>query len=208
MIIISHRGYWLTATEKNTEVAFRRSFDLNFGTETDVRDLNGKLVISHDMASGDAMSLDYFLEILDKRPLPLAINIKSDGISEILNKTMAAHDTVDWFVFDMSVPDMRSHLAIGNPVFTRMSEVEQNPVWLERASGVWLDSFNSEWYNMDQIVSLLANGKRVCVVSPELHGRNHLELWNELLKISNHKELLLCTDLPEEARDFFGGYND
>ena len=39
MIIISHRGYWKDAAEKNRPVAFARSFDLGYGTETDVREM-------------------------------------------------------------------------------------------------------------------------------------------------------------------------
>ena len=39
MQVISHRGYWKAASEKNTQTAFKRSFSLGYGTETDVRDL-------------------------------------------------------------------------------------------------------------------------------------------------------------------------
>lgn len=35
MRIIAHRGYWFSAQEKNTEVAFYRAFSMGFGTETD-----------------------------------------------------------------------------------------------------------------------------------------------------------------------------
>ncbi len=52
MIILSHRGYWKSEEERNQEVAFHRSFDLGYGTETDIRDIQGKLVISHDMPQG------------------------------------------------------------------------------------------------------------------------------------------------------------
>ena len=38
MEIISHRGYWKNVEEKNSSKAFKNSFDLNFGTETDLRD--------------------------------------------------------------------------------------------------------------------------------------------------------------------------
>jgi hypothetical protein len=41
MQILSHRGYWQHPSEKNTEAAFRRSFLLGYGTETDIRDRDG-----------------------------------------------------------------------------------------------------------------------------------------------------------------------
>ncbi|MEL6681407.1 MAG: hypothetical protein AAFQ09_02035, partial [Pseudomonadota bacterium] len=58
MIVISHRGYWKTAEEKNTKTAFERSFSLGYGTETDFRDLDRQLVIAHDPPQAGAMPAD------------------------------------------------------------------------------------------------------------------------------------------------------
>jgi len=203
MITISHRGFWKTPEEKNQEVAFHRSFDEGFGTETDIRDLAGKLVISHDIPTGGELRLEHLLTILGDRNLPLAINIKADGLVKPLVEAMKP--VKDWFVFDMSVPDMRGYLAAGVPVFTRMSEVERQPVWLEQSAGVWLDGFEGIWYDNALIESLIQQGKRVCVVSNELHKKEHLPLWKQLLPLAHHDLLLLCTDLPTEAEDFFKG---
>ena len=76
MKILSHRGYWNNLTEKNSKSAFRRSFQLGFGTETDVRDLNGELVISHDMPIFDEATLPFynFLSIYSNK-----INKNDDG---------------------------------------------------------------------------------------------------------------------------------
>lgn len=207
MKILSHRGYWREPAEKNGVIAFRRTFELGFGTETDVRDLNGRLVISHDPATEGAMPLSTFLELSKAHgsPLPLAINVKSDGLAALLRQEMNAHGVLDWFVFDMSIPDMRWHLKESNPVFTRMSEVERSPAWLDEASGVWLDAFENHWYDIEVPKDLLAMGKQVCVVSPELHRRPHLPYWEWLKKhgLHQHQAMLLCTDFPEEARSFF-----
>lgn len=202
MKVLSHRGYWKTATEKNTLVAFERSFGLGFGTETDVRDLAGKLVISHDMPGSDAMPLDTFLDLLTDPGMPLAMNIKADGLATDLARHFASRG-LDWFVFDMSVPDLRMHLNAGNPVFVRMSEVERDPAWLEEAQGVWLDAFGSEWYDVALIRDLLDSGKRVCIVSPELHRRDHGPLWDMLLPLAGRAGLMLCTDFPELAQSKF-----
>ena len=79
MIIISHRGYWKEPAEKNQPVAFHRSFDLGFGTETDLRDNTGQLVIAHDMPRGDEPTLDQMLDILGPRDLPLAAQAVLDA---------------------------------------------------------------------------------------------------------------------------------
>jgi hypothetical protein len=58
MQILSHRRYWKMDSEKNTKIAFERSFSLGFGTETDLmRDFGRKIVISHDMPRGGKMTL-------------------------------------------------------------------------------------------------------------------------------------------------------
>ena len=202
MNIISHRGYWKNQNEKNSKIAFQRSFELGFGTETDVRDLDGELVISHDMPTRSAMNITDLLSLTEGK-LPLALNIKSDGLAEAVRQAMAAYDRSSWFVFDMSIPDMRIHLKIGNPVFTRMSEVEKSPVWFDECEGVWLDHFEREWFDVDFVTGLLNTGKRVCVVSSELHQRDHSPLWMMLQPLAVFENLMLCTDMPERAQDFF-----
>ena len=203
MEIISHRGYWGDRSERNQAVAFHRSFDLGFGTETDVRDLGGQLVISHDMPTGTEMSLDALLTIMGGRNLPLAINIKADGMAAAVKEKFERAGHTNWFVFDMAVPDMRSYLQQGVATYTRLSEVEPSPAWINQAAGIWLDGFEGEWYSNAEIEALLAQGLKVCVVSPELHGRPHEPLWSRLLDLRNTAGLTLCTDLPETAQHYF-----
>lgn len=205
MKIISHRGYWQEPAEKNSEIAFRRSFNLGFGTETDVRDCKGRLVIAHDMPLGSEIELRSVLDLTRCAPLLLALNIKSDGLAAALSREMANYNRENWFVFDMSIPDMRAHLSHGNPVFTRMSEVEVEPVWLDESAGVWLDSFQGLWFDERLIMDLINKDKRVCVVSAELHGRDPMPQWQLLRPLASQERLILCTDRPEEAHDFFLG---
>ncbi len=204
MQVISHRGYWKTANEKNTRTAFARSFGLGYGTETDVRDLNGQLVISHDMPTHPVMTLSEYLADLRSFDhhggLVQALNIKSDGLAKELAVKMK-NSVQPWFVFDMSVPDMIQHIRVGNPTFARMSEYEQLPTgFLGQIKGIWLDAFVSTWYSMDVVKSILDQGLQVCIVSPELHGRaDPANLWNALRGLAEHENLILCTDLPEDA---------
>lgn len=205
MKIISHRGYWNSVNEKNTEKAFARSFLLGFGTETDVRDFNREIRVSHDMATGEELNFHTFLALASStgRSLTLALNIKADGLAKKIYQALEGYPNLDCFVFDMSVPDMRSYFDLGIPVFTRMSEVEQQPVWIERSAGVWLDGFDSEWFDISLIKNLLLMKKRVCIVSPELHGRNHLTFWALIKDFVSEQNLMLCTDYPEQAAKFF-----
>jgi glycerophosphoryl diester phosphodiesterase len=204
MIILSHRGYWKEVAEKNTAIAFDRSFDLGFGTETDVRDCGGKLVISHDMPNGNEMLFDDFLDMLKGRPLPLAINIKSDGLADLVKESIEKHRIANWFVFDMSMPDTRHHINIGNPVYARMSEVESENAWWDKVQGIWLDAFEGQWYKHDLITKLRQKGKRVCIVSPDLHKRPYHEFWQTLVPLRKDDGIMLCTDHPEKAKTLLG----
>lgn len=208
MKILSHRGYWKNPAEKNTEEAFRRSFSLGYGTETDIRDFHGELVISHDMATGKEIDCEPVLKLastesLSGSPLTIALNIKADGLATNLKQQLDRYPSLDAFVFDMSVPDMRSYLELGIPVFSRCSEVELQPVWIEQAAGVWLDGFASDWYDVTLIERLLGQGKRVCLVSSELHKRPYDALWQRIKPLAGAESLMLCTDVPEEATQFF-----
>lgn len=64
MKILCHRGYWRDKFHKNSAEAFKRSFDSGYGTETDFRDLDGTLVISHDPARCGALTVEDFFAIL------------------------------------------------------------------------------------------------------------------------------------------------
>lgn len=206
MKILSHRGYWKSVAEKNQVIAFDRSFRLGYGTETDLRDYQERLVISHDVPNGKALDFSRLLDMAshsNNQSLTLALNVKADGLADLVKTQVEHYPSLDCFVFDMSVPDMRSYFDAGIPVFTRMSEVEQQPAWLDRAQGVWLDGFESEWYDVKLIEDLLARGKRVCIVSPELHRRPHLPLWGKIAGLVDRVGLMICTDFPEDATIFF-----
>lgn len=207
MKILSHRGCWKAEAEKNTEIALNQSFSLGFGTETDVRDFNGRLVISHDIATGTEICFEKFLGLANSHdhggPVTLALNVKADGLASLIGRAIKNYNDLDCFVFDMSVPDMRDYLNQGIPAFTRMSEVEQQPAWLERCEGIWLDSFDSEWFTNSLIHNLLNRQKRVCIVSPELHRRDHLAFWKRIKPLADEPLLMLCTDFPEQALKFF-----
>lgn len=208
MKIISHRGYWKEPEEKNTLHAFHRSFALGFGTETDIRDLGGGLVISHDMPVGQEVCFSEMLDLAEanatpENPLTLALNVKADGLTQAICQQLEARNNLDCFVFDMAVPDMRAYLG-KVPVFTRISEVEPVPAWLDRSNGIWLDALDDIWYDTGKIEQLLETGKRICVVSNELHRRDYQAHWELLASVAHQKNLILCTDLPEAAAAFFG----
>ena len=90
--------------QQNSLTAFTKSFSHGFGIEFDVRDSNNEILISHDIPSGNTLKLIDFIKDDKIANNVLAVNIKSDGILEkvqkILNKV-----NCEWYFFDMSLPE-------------------------------------------------------------------------------------------------------
>ena len=200
LTILAHRGWWLKEDEKNTKTAFIRAFENGFGIETDLRDVCGKIVISHNMPKGDEISFEEVLQILDGRNLPLALNIKADGQADEIKRLLAKYNHTNYFCFDTSIPEMVYQHKVGLKVFTGISDIVPNPIMFQEAEGVWLDCFNSDWFGAEEILAIQKQGKKVCVVSPDLHKREFKQIW---VKYKNIENLMVCTDYPQDAKEFF-----
>lgn len=208
MELLAHRGWWRTREERNTPAALTAAFASGWGVETDLRDLAGRVAISHDCPAADH---DQFLDDLlaswrgHGRPGRLALNVKADGLQTLVGDALADDEVAHAFVFDASVPDERMWLRAARiPVFVRHSELEPVPTASPHyapAAGVWLDAFEGQWWDATAVRHHLDRGKQVAIVSPELHGRDHRACWDLLLDAGlwTAPGLLLCTDLPEDA---------
>jgi glycerophosphoryl diester phosphodiesterase len=205
--VLAHRGYWRVPSERNSLAAFQRAFDHGYGAEIDVRDLDGALVVSHDPPVRGALALEQVVDAYRSSGSEgvLAINIKADGLQARLADALADLGSRRWFAFDMSVPDALGYVRAGLPTFTRHSDVEPDPVLLQDAHGVWLDDFGGGWLGEEQIAAHVTAGRRVAVVSPELHGRDRHAAWQEWRSwhVWAHPGVSLCTDHPLEAQEVF-----
>ena len=202
--VIAHRGYWKTEKEKNIKIAFERAFDNGFGVETDLRDIKGEIVISHNMPQGGEMSFEELLKLLDGRDLTLALNIKADGMADEIKRLLDQYKVSNYFTFDMSIPEMVYQHKTGLKVFTGLSDIIPNPILLDKAEGVWLDCFNSDWFGEKEVKEILNQGKKVCIVSPDLHKREYKNVWERYKNVSG---IMICTDYPKEAEVYFNGKN-
>lgn len=207
--ILAHRGYWSQDVEKNSLSALKRAIDAGFGIETDFRDFKGSIVISHDPPESCILSAGAFFELYSdcNSRGRLALNIKADGLQDALMELISYADIPikNCFAFDMAVPDALGYIHKAFPSYTRLSEYELEAPFLDHADGVWVDNFTGSFAQVAAAESLLAEGKRVCIVSPELHKRDHNALWHEIAAagINKNSSFELCTDFPEAAYQFF-----
>jgi len=203
MHVISHRGYWMKPEEMNTEEAFRRSFSLGFGTETDIRDCKGRLVISHDPPNEENKLLDFcsFLSLYLEygSMLPLALNVKSDGLQDMIRDDLREYNISNYVLFDMSIPDLLATARSGLKFLTRVSDLEPQPILIDRSEGVWLDGFFTDWVDAELIRHFLSSGKKVFIVSSELHGRAPESFWENFMfpDLMSAPNLFICSDRPE-----------
>lgn len=207
MELLAHRGLWIHPSERNTLAALKRALASGFGVETDVRDRQGALVIAHDPAGDDSLPLKDFLQMYRDAGgrLPLALNIKADGLCPQIAETLTAYGVDRYFVFDMSVPDTLAYFRAGLTVFARGSEYEDPSALMPRCAGIWLDELERPWINRAVVEVYLKSGRRVSLVSPELHGRPHQPAWEMYRPLAAlyPQQLSLCTDYPQEAKAFF-----
>lgn len=208
--MLAHRGLWRDPSERNALAALERATQRGYGVETDVRDCLGKPVIAHDMPAGGETPLPVVLDLCSRTGVPLALNVKADGMAVTIRDLLKNYPNLDAFCFDMSVPQLFQYQKHEIPTFTRASEFETSPVLYDRAKGVWLDCFLTNWYAPDLIDSFLRDGKKVAIVSSELHRRCHVRLWTALREhgFDGRDDLMLCTDIPDAATEFFGGMHD
>lgn len=210
MQIIAHRGYWNETVYNNSPAALRLALENGFGFESDIRDYEGELVISHDIATERSQKaaevFQWLAEFHDK--YCFAVNIKADGVGNLLKEQLKNSHISNYFTFDMSVPQMVDYAQQGIVFFTRQSEYEREPVLYDQAAGVWIDGFEDiSWITEALMQKHIAAGKKICLVSPELHGRHYTEFWASLQSWDlDYNKVFLCTDFPEEARTTFLKY--
>ncbi|MCE0493774.1 hypothetical protein [Vibrio salinus] len=209
MEIIAHRGVWQQPHEKNSIKAFEEALSSGFGIETDIRDSNQDLVISHDIPDEHAATFSQFLKLVNEinSQVTLALNIKADGLEKKLQEYVSLQK-IPHFYFDMSIPDTLSYVRENLSYYTRFSDIEETPALYSEATGVWLDSFYSNKLNEKMLLEFLQDNKLVALVSPELHGFEHSDYWTTLKTFINHNsnfkaKIKLCTDHPHEAKRFF-----
>lgn len=208
MQILAHRGCWNDPIENNSLKAFKGSLEKGYGFESDVRDYMGRLVISHNIADASSPTAEEVFRLLAEHGdrYCFAINIKADGLKDLLKGYLEKYSIKNYFLFDMSVPQMVEFDEMRLRYFTRQSEVEPVPCMYDRAAGVWIDGFWGDgWITEELLEGHIRRGKEICIVSPDLHGRaDYRGFWERLKKYkTDFSKAMLCTDHPDEARAFF-----
>jgi hypothetical protein len=162
--IIAHR--------KNTRAELAAT-PANYGIEVDLRSEGGRLIIHHDpFAAGE--SFETWLEAY--RHGTLILNVKEEGLEARLVALMAERGIEDYFFLDQSFPFLVKWSKAGvRRCAVRVSEFESIETALTLAGKVdwvWVDCFTRFPLTREDADRLQGAGFRLCLVSPELQGRN------------------------------------
>lgn len=198
MQIYAHRGFWNGEfTLQNSKLAIKKAFELGLGVEIDLWKVLDEIYITHD---GDSREFAFyeFMDIWSTfSDMPVAFNIKTDGIANKISDEFKDFGSSNFF-FDMSFPESIKFIEADLPIAVRVSELE--PLSLKKKNNqlYWMDSFYSEWWlqNFNDVSNIF---EKSIIVSPELHGRAHMQAWNF---IQDNRPYGICTDYPLEFLDF------
>lgn len=204
MKIVCHRGHWSRKDEQNKLKACLRALQFFDGVEVDLKNKNGKIVLSHDPLKSNQETSS--LEALFKKKSPglYALNIKEDGLGLELRKLISKYQIQNYACFDLSRPEYLKYKELGLRVYDRFGDQDVLPE-NSKPDGIIFDTFHAEKF--PRFLKKLSTLPRVPVmfISPELHQQSPYEAWEGLLRLEQQtsRSFYLCTDLFEEARTFF-----
>lgn len=192
MKLISHR--------RNT-VSELIATNPKYGVEVDIRTEADQLIIHHDpFSTGEPFNvwLDAY------RHGTLILNVKEEGLESRLVPLMKSRGISDYFFLDQSFPFLIKWSDAGeHRCAVRVSEFESIETALQlagRVDWVWVDCFTRFPLNQKDAMRLKNAGFKLCLVSPELQGRDpQLEISQlaSFLKKENIFADAVCTKRPD-----------
>lgn len=193
MIIIEHR--------RNTRAQLEAT-PLHYGVEIDLRSHGDKIVLHHDpFVTGEVF--DEWIESYRHRCLIL--NVKEEGLESLLIAKMKARAIESYFFLDQSFPFLvRTARSGESRCAVRVSEFESIYTAIALSGmveWVWVDCFTRFSLTSDEALRLKQAGFKLCLVSPELQGRDSAQ--SEISAIRNcflQWDIAIdavCTKLPQ-----------
>ena len=142
----------------------------HLGIEFDLRSDGDRVIVTHDAFTNGPTIEEFFPRI---GPRPCIFNVKCEGVEERVLAQAAKARIDEFFFLDLSVPAAVKLWKMGETrIAVRYSEYEPAEsvlAWRGRARWVWVDCF-TEWPSDVVAWARIAEGFKVCLVSPELQG--------------------------------------
>ena len=180
--------------------------DTKYGIEVDIRSEGDSLIIHHDPCTSGEL-FDDWINVYDHGTLIL--NVKEEGLESRLIDFMQSKGINDYFFLDQSFPFLMKWSNTGeHRCAVRVSEFESIETALTLAGKVdwvWVDCFTHFHLSEQDATTLKDAGFKLCLVSPELQGRDANVEIPQLISLLNERNIVadaVCTkrtDLWEVA---------
>jgi hypothetical protein len=172
-----------------------RKIPTDFGVEIDVRDFGSELVIQHDPFKGGELLEEYLKNYKHGK---LILNIKSEGIELKILELLKKYQVKDYFFLDSSFPMIYFLASQGERnIALRFSELEGLDTLREmrgKVEWVWIDCFTRLPLTQQDFKQLKEWGYKLCLVSPELQGREaDIAFYNKYLRENKIVMDAVCT---------------
>jgi hypothetical protein len=192
MEIIAHR--------RNT-IAELRGTKREYGIEVDIRSEGERLIIHHEPLIGGEPFEDW-INVYGHGTLIL--NVKEEGLEGSLIELMKTNGIEEYFFLDQSFPFLVKYSNLGERrCAVRISEFESIETALSLAGKVdwvWVDCFSRFPLNHADSQRLKLAGFKLCLVSPELQGRDASSEIPALASFLHEQEIqadAVCTKHPD-----------
>lgn len=171
------------------------------GVEVDIRSKGERLIIHHDpFVDGE----DFNDWISAYRHGTLILNVKEEGLESRLIELMRSHGIEDYFFLDQSFPFLIKWAKLGERrCAVRVSEYESIETALTLAGKVdwvWVDCFTQFPLSTGDASRLKQAGFKLCLVSPELQGRDAASEIPRMSAILAERQITVdavCTKCPD-----------
>jgi hypothetical protein len=170
------------------------------GVEIDVRSSGQDIILEHEPFK-EGQIFTKWLEHWQGQSLIL--NVKEEGIEERTLELLSSYPNLEYFFLDQSFPFLARTIKSGNKnTAVRVSDLESvETALLMKCNWVWIDCFLGDWNFLPGVIRRLQNdGKKICLVSPELvrdNSLNELQVLQGILRDNNLFVQGVCTKLKE-----------
>ena len=141
--------------------------------EFDVRQSDYECIVCHDAFTKGERLLS-FLPYLKTRLC--IVNVKCEGIEDYILNLFKLYDIHTFFFLDCSIPMIHKLTKEGESrIAVRWSEyedIESVKAWIGKVQWVWVDCFTKYPLTKQSVEELQTLGFKLCLVSPELQGRD------------------------------------
>ncbi len=158
-------------------INYLKTVPKEFGVEVDIRSFNNNVIISHEPLL-NGTEFEEWIRFYEHDFLIL--NIKEEGLEKYVLDILEKHKIKNFFFLDQSFPFLLKTINSGEKrCAIRISEFESIDSAYNLAGKiewVWIDYFSRFPLNQKDFTELKKLGYKICIVSPEIQGKENHEI--------------------------------